>query len=207
MTVIAITLAMPHTGKRQAAEDRARQLGGIYARHGASVKVANVVAGLNAGCIAVIRGYEDFRTASKALEAVSSDPEHIEFWREREANPSADIVIARDIVRSIYGEGKWETHPVSLIRQYDLARNKVEDAIKILAEGAKIVSEADVNVVGLLPVTSENMSSLSASYQFRSVEHLGEALDTVGTSEEFQALVAKAAELGTLRSSFMMVPL
>jgi hypothetical protein len=207
MTVIAITLAMPHIGKRQAAEDRARQLGAIYSRHGASVKVANVVSGLNAGCIAVIRGYEDFRTASKALEAISSDPEHIEFWREREVNPSADIVIARDIVRSIFGEGKWETHPVSLIRQYDLARNKVEDAIKILAEGAKIVSEADVNIVGLIPVTSENMSSLSASYQFRSVEHLGEALDTVSTNEEFQALVAKAAELGTLRSAFMMVPL
>lgn len=207
MTVIAITLVMPHTGKRQTTEDRARQLGAIYARHGASVKVANVVSGPNAGGIAVLRGYADFRSGAKALAAVGSDPEYIEFWREREANPSADIVIARDIVRRIYGEGKWESHPVSFIRQYDLARNKVEDAIKILDEGAKIVAEADVNVIGLLPVSSDNMSSLSASYQFRSVEHFGEALDTVGTSAEFQVLVAKAAELGTLRSAFMMVPL
>lgn len=207
MSVIAFTMVMPHAGKRQAAEGRARQLGGIFAKHGASVKVANVVSGRNAGCIALIRGYEDFRTASNAFEAIMSDPEHIEFWKGREANPAADIVIARDIVRRIYGKGKWETHPISLIRQYDLARNKVADAVKMLAEVEKVVSKADVNVGGLLPVTSENMSSMSVSYQFRSVEHFGEALDTVGMTEEFQALVAKAAELGTLRSASMMVPL
>ena len=207
MTVIAFTLAMPHTGKRQTAEERAHQLGRIYARHGASVKVANVVSGPNTGCIAVIRGYGNFRIAAKAFEAIGSDPEHTEFWRERDANPAADVVIGRDIARCIFGEGKWGTHPVSLIRQYDRARNKVEEAIELLAEGAKIVSEADVNVVGLLPVSSENMSSMSVSYQFHSVEHFGEALDTVGTSKEFQAVVAKAAELGTLRSAFMMVPL
>jgi len=207
MTVIAFTLVMPHTGKRQATEDRARQLGGIYAKHGASVKLANVISGLNAGCIALIRGYENFRAASKTFEAISSDPEHIEFWKRREMDPAADIVIARDIVRRIYGKGKWETHPVSLIRRYDLARNKVTDAIELLAEAEKIVSKADVNVGGLLPVTSADMSNLSVSYQFRSVEHFGEAVDAVGTSEAFQALVAKAAELGTLRSAYMMVPL
>ena len=76
-----------------------------------------------------------------------------------------------------------------------------------LADAEKIVSKADVNVAGLLPVTSDNMSSVTVSYQFRSVEHFGEVVDTVGTSEEFQALVAKAAELGALRSAHMMVPL
>jgi hypothetical protein len=207
MSVIAFTMVMPHAGKRQAAEGRARQLGAIYSRHGASVKVANVVSGRNAGCIALIRGYEDFRTASKAFEAIRTDPEHIDFWEAREANPAADIVIARDIVRRIYGKGKWETHPISLIRQYDLARNKVADAVRMLAEVEKVFSKADVNVAGLLPVTSETMSSLSVSYQFRSMEHFGEALDTVGVTDEFQALVAKAAELGTLRSASMMVPL
>ena len=56
MTVIAITLAKPHMGKRPETENRARQLAGIYARHGASVKVTNIVSGPNAGCIGVIRG-------------------------------------------------------------------------------------------------------------------------------------------------------
>ena len=207
MAIIAITIACPHIGKRSAAESRARQLGGIYARHGASVKIASVVSGPNTGCIAVLRGYADFRTGAKAFQAINNDPAHVEFWREREANPAADIVIARDIVRRIYGEGQWDTHPVSHIRQYEITRDKVAEVLKLLPEVTKLVSKADVNVVGLLPVTGENLSSMAVSYQFRSIDHWAEALDTVGTSDEFQALVAKASEFGTLRSSFVSIPL
>ena len=84
---------------------------------------------------------------------------------------------------------------------------KVAEALKLLPEAEKIMSEADVNVVGALPVTGENLSSMTLSYQFRSIDHWGEALDTVGTSDAFQALVAKAAAFGTLRSAFTMIPL
>ncbi|HJN93610.1 MAG TPA: hypothetical protein QGF05_12925, partial [Dehalococcoidia bacterium] len=98
MAVIAYTLARPQLGKRPTAENRTRQLGGIYARHGAAVKIANVASGPNTGCIAILRGYADFRTASTAFQAINNDPAHVEFWREREANPAADVVVARDIV-------------------------------------------------------------------------------------------------------------
>ena len=115
MAILGVTVARPHEGKRLTAENRARQLGGIYARHGASVKVSTIITGPNTGCIVVVRGYSDFRTAAKAFQAVNNDPAHAEFWREREANPAADIVIARDIYRRVYGEGQWSTHPVSQI--------------------------------------------------------------------------------------------
>ena len=92
MTVIGYTVARPHHGKRPMAENRARQLGEIYAKHGAQVKIANVVSGPNTGCIVLLRGYADFRTAAKAFQAINNDPAHAEFWREREANPAADIV-------------------------------------------------------------------------------------------------------------------
>ncbi len=207
MAIIAITIASPHLGKRSAAESRARQLGEIYARHGASVKISSVLSGPNAGCIALVRGYADFRTGAKAFQAINDDPAHVEFWREREANPAADIVIARNIVRSVYGEGQWDTHPVSQIRQYDVTRDKLADVLNIFPEVDKLVSEADVNVVGLLPVTGDNLSSMAVSYQFRSIDHWAEALDTVGTSDEFQALVVKASEFGTLRSAFVLIPL
>jgi len=207
MTVIAYTLARPQHGKRPTAEDRARQLGGIYAKHGASVKFARVVSGPNTGCIALMRGYADFRTAVSAFQAINNDPAHDEFWREREANPAADILTGRDIFRTVFGEVKWDTHPVSHIRQYEISRVQVAEALKLLPDVATLMSKADVNVVGALPVTGENLSSMTLSYQFRSMEHWGEALDTVGTSDEFQALVAKAAELGTLRSAFAMIPL
>ena len=207
MTVIAYTLARPHTGNSSVAENRARQLGEIYSRHGASVKVATIVSGQDAGCIMLLREYADFRTAAKAFKAVSEDPAHIDFWKEREANPAADIITERDILRTVYGENRWDTHPVSYLRRYDITRDKVAEALKLFPEVEKIVSEANVNVVGALPVTGENLSSLTISYQFSSVNHWGEALDTGGMSDAFQALVAKAVEFGTLRSAFTMIPI
>jgi hypothetical protein len=207
MAVIAVTLARPHLGKRLTTENRARQLGGIYARHGASVRIAQVVTGPNTGCIALIRRYADFRASAKAFQAINNDPAHADFWREREANPSADIVIARDVFRTVYGEGDWSTYPVSHVRHYEITRDSLAEALKLLAEAQKIVSKADVNVVGFVPVAGENLSSMSVSYQFRSIDHWGEAIDTVGTSDDFQALVAKAAKHGTLRAAFTMIPL
>lgn len=207
MTVIAYTVARPHHGKRSMAENRARQLGEIYSNHGAQLKIANVVSGPNTGCIALLRGYADFRTAAKAFQAINNDPAHAEFWREREANPAADIVTGRDIIRTVYGEGQWDTHPMSHIRQYEMTRDKLAEALKLLPEVANLLSKAGVNVVGLLPITGENLSSMTISYQFQSIDHWAETLDTVGTSDEFQALVAKAAGFGTLRSAFMMIPL
>lgn len=206
MAVVAYTLARPHPGKRTMAENRARQLGGIYSRHGAAVKVSSIVSGPNSGCIMLVREYADFRTAVKAFQAVNADPAHIEFWREREANPAAEIITARDILRTMYGENQWVTHPVSQLRQYEITRDKVAKALKLFPEVEKIVSKADVNVVGALPVTGENLSSMTISYQFRSIEHWGEVLDTVGVSDAFQALVAKAAEFATLRSAFTLIP-
>ena len=207
MAVIALTMAQPHLGKRLMTENRARQLGGIYARHGASVKVSSIVVGPNTGCIVLLREYTDFRSAVKIFSAVSNDPSHVEFWKEREANPSAEILVARDVLRTIHGETRWDTHPVSHIRKYDLTRDKVSDALKLLPKVDKIVSKADVNVVAGLPVAGDDLSSMTLSYQFRSLDHWGEALDTVGTSDEFQALVAEAASLGTLRSAFTMSPI
>ena len=155
----------------------------------------------------MLRGYSDFRTAVKAFQAVNNDPSHEEFWREREANPAADIVIARDILRAVYGEGQWSTHPVSHNRRYEITRDKLAEALKILPEVSNLMSKADVNVVGLTPVTGEDLSSLTASYQFRSIDHWAEALDTVGTSDEFRSIVERVAKFGTLRSSFTMIPL
>ena len=187
-------------------ESRAREYGGIYARYGASVKISNVISGPNTGCIDLLRGYADFRTASKAFREISSDPAYAEFAREREANPVADVIMMRNLARRIFGEGSWDTHPISYVRQYGLARDKLPEALGLLAEIEKISVKADTNVVALVPVTGDEMSSMSVSYQFRSMDHCGEAFDTVGTSEEFQAIVAKASAIRTLRSAFMMAP-
>jgi hypothetical protein len=151
-----------------------------------------------------VRGFPRFG------EGVSGDQQRPGARRVLEgtrSKPSADIVIARDLFRTVYGEGNWDTHPVSHLRHYEITRDNLVEAVKLLAEAQKIVSKANVNVVGLVPVAGENLSNMSVSYQFRSIEHWGEAIDAVGTSDDFQALVAKAAKHGTLRAAFTMIPL
>jgi hypothetical protein len=207
MAALAITIIRPHPGKRQAAESRARQAGGIYARHGASVKISNFIAGPYTGCIGLFRAYADFQTAAKAFLAASSDPAYTEFEREREANPLAEIVIGRNIVRSIYGESKWATHPVTQLRQYDIARDKIADALKLFPKVSKVVSKNDVNVIGLLPVVGDDMNTMTVSYQFHSISHWAEAVDVLAASKEFQGIVAEASKLGTLSSASVLVPL
>ena len=126
MSIVAHTIIKPLSGKRQAAESRVRQISGIYARHGAAVKATKFVAGPHAGCLAVLRGYPDFKTAVKTLQAVNADPAYLEFEREREANPQAEIVSGRNISRRVFGEGRWGTHPVTLARGYEMTRTSCQ---------------------------------------------------------------------------------
>ncbi len=207
MSLLAHTIVRPFPGKRSAVETRARHVAEIYANHGASVKTTNFIAGPDAGCIGILRGYPDFTTAVKTLNAVNADPAFIAFEKEREADPHAEIISARNISRRIFGEGKWPTHPVTMMRQYDISRGNIPQALELLAEVSELMSQSDVNVLGLVPVTGDNMSSMMVSYQFHSMEHNAEILDTVGVSEAMQSIIAKASEFGTLRSAGMMVPL
>ena len=59
----------------------------------------------------------------------------------------------------------------------------------------------DIKVVGVAPVVSDDMTIIHATYQFKSIPHWGEQIDKIGMSEEFQQLVSKANDLGTLVSS------
>ena len=207
MSVIAHTIVRPFPGKRQVVETRARRSAEIFSRNGASVKTTYFLAGPESGCIGILRGYPDFATAVKTLNAVNADPEFLEFEKEREADPQAEIVSGRNISRRIFGEGKWDTHPVSMLRHYDMSRGKVPDALELLSEASELMSKSDVNLLGLLPVTGDNMSSMTVSYQFHSMEHNAEVLDTVGASDAMQTIIMKASEFGTLRSASLMVPL
>ena len=66
--------------------------------------------------------------------------------------------------------------------------------------------KVDVNPTLLVPVTGENMSSVAIAYGATSLEASGKAFDQMGMTEEFQALVSKAAEVGELHSGWMTVP-
>ena len=207
MSVIAATIVRPREGKRALLEDRVRRIGGIYERLGAEVRLSNIIAGVLADCVAIQRRYSDFAAATETFKSLGDDPEFRQWQEEREAEPASDPVIVRDIIRTVYGDTKWGSHPVSHLRIYEISRDKLADALAMFPEVEKMTAPANVNVVGLVPITGENMSSLTVAYQFKSVDHWAEVLDGLGTSEAFQALIARAAKLGTVRQSGVMVPL
>ena len=101
--------------------------------------------------------------------------------------------------RTIYGDIGWDTHPVSQMRVYQMPRKNVPQAVSILGEVDAMTD--DVKVTGVAPVVTEDMTLIHATYQFKSITDWGEQVDKIGMSEEFQKIVDRANELGTLVSS------
>lgn len=207
MSVIAITIVRPREGKRGLLVDRVQRAGNIFSRLGAEVRLSRIIAGPFTDCFAIQRRYPDFTKATGTFKALADDAEFAQWQEERDANPAGDPVVSRDIIRTVHGDTKWSTHPVSHLRIYEMSRDKLADALAMFPEVEQMTAPVGVNVVGLVPITGENMSSLTIAYQFKSVDHWGEQLDGLGTSEAFQALLARASKLGTIRQSGVMVPL
>ena len=207
MSVIAYTIVKPQPGRRELAEDRVRRAGAIYAKHGAEVKLSRVIACPYTNCLTAQRKYDSFSASAKALGALAGDDELSQLQNEREADPAGEILVGREILRVVYGSSAWDTHPVSHLRVYEVNKNHLADALALLPEVEQMVAPSGVNVIGLVPVTGDNMSTMTVAYQLKSVDHWGEVLDTVGTSPEFLSIIARAAEYGTIRMSSAMVPL
>ena len=115
------------------------------------------------------------------------------------------MVLNRTVGRSIFGEAKWTSNPVSMLRRYSISRSDISKALAILEDIKPIMNKDEVNVRAILPVLSENMSRLSVNYQFKSLEHLGEVMDTSASSKEMQDLIENANQFSTLEAASVMV--
>ena len=120
-------------------------------------------------------------------------------------NPAGDIVMPLNLVRVAAGEMK-PTHRVINYRWYLMKKNKTSMVMDMFEEVKGMCEKVDVNPTLLVPVTGENMSSMVIAYGATSLEASGKAFDQMGMSEEFQALVSKAADVGELHSGWMTVP-
>ena len=76
-----------------------------------------------------------------------------------------------------------------MVRQYSISRSKVPDFLPILKAIQCIMEKRRVNVLGLIPPLSENMSCLQIPYQFASLDHWGEVLDDYKNPEEVIDLI------------------
>ena len=57
-----------------------------------------------------------------------------------------------------------------------------------------------------LPLTGEPISSMVIGYGLESMSHAGKAIDEMGMSEEYQAMVRKGTGLGDLHRAWMSIP-
>ena len=205
MSVVAANILSPFAGKRSVAEERLKKLGSIFERHGAKVKTTNFVAGQYAGCIGLLRSYPDFKTATAALVKVANDPEGQEVRNLRETDPAGEMVVSREVRRTIFGEPKWANNPVSFLRKYAISRADVSKAMPILGGIQKIMDKEEVNMRATIPIFSSEMSGITVAYQLKSLDHLGEVLDTTSADSEMQSLIEEANKFASLEVASVMV--
>ena len=205
MSNLVVSILKPFNGKRSVAEERLKKMGSVLERHGANVKTTNFVAGQYTGCIGFIRSYPDFKTGMAVMQASAKDPEGQEVTKLRATDPAGEMLVMREVHRTIFGEGKWASNPVSGIRKYAISRADVSKAMPILEGVQKIMDKEEVNVRVTMPVFSSEMSSMDVAYQFKSLEHLGEVLDTIAAGPEMQSLIEEANTFSSLESASVMV--
>ena len=205
MTIVTANILRPFPSKRAVAEERFKKMASVFERLGATAKTTNFVAGEHTECIGLMRSYPNMKTATVTLGKLAHDAEAQEIRNLRETDPAGEMVVNRMVGRSIFGEAKWASNPVSMLRRYSISRSDVAKALSILEGVKEIMDKDEVNVRAILPVLSDDMSRLSVNYQYKSLEHLGESLDRSASSAEMQGLIEKANEFSTLEAASVMV--
>ena len=120
MSIVTANIVRPFPGKRGVAEERFKKMASVFERLGATVKTTNFVAGEYTECIGLMRSYPDMKTATATLGKLANDAEAQEVRTSRDTDPAGEIVVNRMVGRSIFGEAKWASNPVSMLRRYSI---------------------------------------------------------------------------------------
>jgi hypothetical protein len=199
MSLVSLRTARPFAGKAALAVERAHTLGGIYTRNGGRVRVGRVIAGDGAGQIYFGVAFDDGKSMGQIFEKVQADPSFVKLTEEAELDPAASVS-GPEVYRFLYGQ-PGPSHPINLYREYTMSREKVADALALMPELDALLKDYDIRLTITVPVFSSDMARFIANYRYQSPAHLGEAIDGVLASAEFQAIVNRAAALGSLTRS------
>jgi hypothetical protein len=205
MTVIATNTVRPHLGKAKLQLNNMLEVTKAFGDMGITARVSRVVFGQNAGCLVFSTFAANFTEAMANVQKVFSSEMWSKVQMRLDDNPASDIVMPLNLVRVAAGEMKT-SHRVMNFRWYNVKKDKSQTVMDMFDEVKTMCEKVDVNPVLLVPVTGDNMSSMVIAYGATSLEASGKAFDQMGMTEEFQALVSKAAEVGELHSGWMTVP-
>ncbi len=199
MSVISVRQIIPVTGKTDLATERARAYCGIMARCGARTRLGKVVAGAGAGQLRIFGAVENFTHASQVSEKLASDPAALKLMQERELNPAGEV-IGPFVARRIYGTSPSE-YSIALQREWQMPRANLSKAIEMMPEIEAMGGATDFKLTAVTPAIADGLDRFVISYWFKSMEALGDGMDSVGMSDEYQSIVMRASELGTLSRS------
>ena len=204
MTVVAIREVTPEIGKEELVESRMRRGAGVMARHGAFTRLFKVVVGAGAGDYNLQSMYSSFEEGAIAFKNFGNDPEFHALFRERNSNP-AGAIRGPNVYRMVYGAPTKPPRPILVQRLYHMPRNSVPSVLELAPQLDQLMQTVDVAIGMALPIVADDHETIGVVYRFNSMEHWGSSLDQMADNKEFQGLVSKANELGTLKQSRMLL--
>ena len=202
MTIISVREASPLPGGAEETEERCKQAVTIMTKHGARAWAARVVAGdrSGAGDMDVYGAYPTFSAGAKSFQAFSADPDMVALRKKAQTDQVADVR-GPWVGRLIFGEPASAPRPISVHRDYQMARSNMPAVMELAPQLNKLMGSKDVDVAIGQVIHGEDHEMMRVIYRFLSMDHWGETLDHMSANEEFISLVMKADELGTLKKS------
>ncbi|MDG1937220.1 MAG: hypothetical protein P8I83_12530 [Paracoccaceae bacterium] len=204
MTVVSIREVTPEIGKEELVESRMRRAAGVMARHGAITRLFKVAVGGGAGDYNLQSMYSKFEEGAVAFKNFGNDPEFHALFRERNSNPAGEIR-GPNVYRMVYGAPTKPPRPVLVQRLYHMPRNNVQSVLELAPQLDKLMQTVDVAVGIAVPIIADDHETMGVVYRFKSMEHWGTSLDQMVDNKDFQGLVSKANELGSLKQSRMLL--
>ncbi len=162
MSFASVRLAKPNPGKT--ALTMAQTLGGIYARHGANIRIGKVIAGDGAGQIYLGVYFADGKSMGQIFEKVQANPAFAKHNEGRELNPSS-TVSGPDVYRVAYGQVGLG-YPLLLVREYSIAYDKRAGMLALCPEVDALMKPHDVGFLGAVPAFAGDMGVFWAVYYF-----------------------------------------
>ena len=199
MAIISRRILKPILGKSKAALERSLKYKDIMVSNGVKARLGMFVGGELNGAIQLTAAYTDMTSATKSFASLSKNKEIMELMSKRDDDPSGHL-IGPEVYRSVYGQPSPE-HNILLIREYEVDRKFLPQSIEILAEADALAKDEDTKMLALYPVIADKMDTLYVVYYYSSFESMGDIIDRIGMSKEFQNLVNKANESGKLKAS------
>ncbi len=204
MNVVSIRELTPTIGKEKLGEIRFRKASDILAKHGATTRLWRVIVGQGVGDLVLMSMYETFSKGATAFLSFSGDSEMATLMDERNASPAGELR-GPDIYRMAYGAPVNPPRPILVQRMYHMPRKNLSKALELAPEMDALTKSLDVSMGVGVPMLASDHETMGVVYRFNSLEHWGTSVDAMSQNPDFVALVEKANDLGTLKSSRMLM--